>query len=421
MCNRHGGASMRRHDRQPAAWIIATALCLLALIACGAHTPRHGDASNPTPGPVAVNLDVPTSQSLEIAGMPQGTAPRVPWIQGRVLHASSGDIPVGPASEPLSYWSWVFAYGNGAVRAVASAAYSGRPATMEFLGPSGHVERTVRASDPLLTTDRSRIAWWDYSTHELVIADTASGTELRRIPGPATWALPPDPKRHVAVTLITWMGADDVLATREAYRDGTTTRSAWRSSGKPVPVWFTPDTPGVFYSPGGGQVLFLNAGAAARRGFPEGYCLDSLDPRAGTLRWEHCYEHDGETYGLGGVVFSPDGAHVLLHAVNVTGGDPGFLLVLDPATGQAVTRFGTGLQEGDNFGYPNDLSNPVFEDNDHFVAVLLNRVHRNSAPTRQVTQTIVRCSVTGRCEQATTPAGYRDTGGTWPQTPYWLY
>lgn len=413
---------MRFEVHRPVLRLASALGCLLVLGACGAGGGHPSSPDTPGIGPVVVDLDGFRAAPVDQADLPLGAAPKVPWGEGTVLHTRAGDVPVGPASRPLGLDSLVLPFGPGALRMVTTAPLSPESPTLEILDADGRVVRTVVASDPVASPDRRRVAWWDHQAQALVVAATRTGREVTRFPGPQEWAtLSPKVRSHLSVTVVGWLGPDDVLVTWSATVAGGATRAgAWRTSGAAVPSWFDPERVEAAYSQAAGLALHRSRPAHVGAN-PDGTCLDAVDTDTGTQRWRHCYQHAGQTYGVGRPVFSPDGRHVVVAAVNGTAGDPGYLLSLDAATGRVSAEFPTGLQEGDRWGYPNELVQPVFEDGEHFVALLANRAHRNGEPIARTTQAIVRCDVDGGCELATPPVRYRDDGMAPTQAPYWLY
>jgi hypothetical protein len=410
-------------DRPHGAGLVGGVAMLLALMSCGSQTGRVYPTAVPDVGPVVVDLDAAHPTSLDLSSLEDGAAPKVPWIEGYVLHSGAGNVTVGPAREPLGYGSLVLPYGDGALREVTTTLSGGRtPPLLEVLAADGTVRSRVHASDPLRSPDGARAAWWDYEKRELVVAELGSGTELRRTPGPTEWALRAwDDRPRLTVTVEGWLGGDDVLVAWSTLEqlDGS---GVWRSSGKEVPSWFEVTGSGrPFFSAEAGMVLRSSRPEAYLGSAVDGSCLDAVDLRTGEPLWRHCYRHAAQTYGLGEPVFGPDGKHVLLRAGNCTGGDPGYVVALDTRTGQISAEFLTGLQEGDLYGYPNEIAEVAFEDDEHFAAVLFNRTHRNGEPIDETTEAIVRCEVEGGCELATRPVTYRDDAMGGVQAPYWVY
>lgn len=396
----------------------------VALASCGTEgSDRPASPGTPDPGPVVVDVASLPGTSLALATMEHGAPPSVPWVEGDVLHTANGDVRVAGPGERLGYWSVVVPYGDGALRLLEPDGRRSEPAgRLQFLDSTGTVTRSVAASAPLLSADHNLAAWWEYDAAELVVADTG-GHIRQRLSTTAPWTrMSWNTTPRMYMTVVALLGEDDVVLRWEGQARDQTRSGVLRTSAKPVPAWASEprvaDMEGA--SAAAGLAVISSETTATQQ--LDANCLDAVDLATSALVWRHCYEVGDVPYGNLSPTFSPDGRHLLVTVVDITTGDPGYLVALDASTGTVTGRFDMGPYDGDDYGHRHGPVDVVFEDNQHFLAVVADRTAAASGRTTSNAAeiAIVRCDVKGGCELATQVVDNVPTRAGEAPSPYWL-
>lgn len=299
-----------------------------------------------------------TPVDVEIDGLPLGAAPRVPYVDGSTFHGGSGSVALAPTADPVKD---VVELDDGI--GVWTQNNSSGNKHLSTNGSSTVLPTDTTVSNPAVDA-RSGAAVWAIHGEDASGAPTAGDTlvatrALTNVDGSVTTA--PLTVGHV-------MGATDGTVIFNAI-DGQ--RAV---VGRADIAAATYDTPWPSLSLVTAVSPDLTRFAATVRG-QSGTCTSVLSYPDGDVDWRSCEWRPME--------FSSDGARVLAYAPS-DGLGPRDLAVLDASNGDVLGSFTT----------KGTFGRATFEDADTMVAVVL--VGPQSV--------IVRCTVDGSCELATTPA-----------------
>jgi len=362
----------RRRRRQTAVALAGAAVAVIAVVAA---TFQIGDPDRTQPPVDRPDLRLPATLDvgdapgtpLVLEGLTQGSAPKVPWVEGDVFHGEAGDITL--PGDQVSVRKFV-ALGDGVAQLVGPGA-----ARVQLVSLEGDVFDEFAGSGILGSPDGGSLAWFDPASREAVLT-SSQGEQTDRVPVPGTGDFVP----------VGWLDDNDVVL---APSDATRGRpSAWRTSGEPA-SWALGSVETT--SPERGLV----AGRVGRRpDLPDCIEVFAADRPARPV-WHHCYELDRQAYALPTLRFSPSGSVLAVHSQNGTG-ERGYLAILDARDGSVAASLDLGHDESQRVR----VVDFRFEDSDHLLLVVEDGTGEAEGSSQVA---IVRCTIEVRCELAATP------------------
>ena len=398
----HAPAPRTRFPCQLSALLACTLLAITGGCASTGQSsggPPTQSATRPASGPVVVDVDTASGIPARPAPLAAGAPPAVPWTSGSILHTPQHEVTSPAIAHQVGWLGRLAPYGGGFVTSGGTG--------VRFFDARGRLVRSVAGEGPSVSPDGARVAWWDYRTRRAVIASTA-GQVLKRITPPSTWAPDAARPRERGVSIVGWVGRDELLLAMRSSGSQTGAASTyWRTSGESIPHW-------SFWSSALATVPMGDPDRTVVLGrvtydTPEPDCLAAYRIDSPRVLWRHCYRRGGESFGDEVGRASPDGSHVLVSGLNQTSGTRSFTLVLDPVTGLPVVRFDNGRYIDDRVGassgvWGNGQIDAAFEGNDH-VLLAVYQQHRpmNRPHPGNYTGAIMRCDLRLRCENATVP------------------
>lgn len=395
--------------------VVLTASAMAVLVACGSNGggAKHSPTATP-PSPrqttqqatpqATVDLEGLKDVRLDLSEIRTGRTPAIPWIEGQTLHRGAADVPVGPGRAVPDPAPLVFPFADGALRYEARNGISG--SRIERLNADGGLVGTTPATTPVASWDGRHVAWWEPVGHWVQLGDATTGA-VTTVHATGRWSFwSPIPHPTWQVTVVGWIGADDVLV--RAPGPGNKSDEFWRTSGREVPAWT-----GQRY-----VAVSAEAGVALVEDHPytdptgvDANCLSAVDIETSAPVWRRCFQLGDQAYPALTPVFSADGKRLAVASFSITTGEPGYELVLDTASGNMIARFDVGRYEGDQWGFETELSSPRFEDDGHLLAVADWRRHdATGAPIPTTDEAVVRCAVDGGCELATAVVAHGQGG-----------
>jgi hypothetical protein len=195
----------RRRRRQTAVALAGAAVAVIAVVAA---TFQIGDPDRTQPPVDRPDLRLPATLDvgdapgtpLVLEGLTQGSAPKVPWVEGDVFHGEAGDITL--PGDQVSVRKFV-ALGDGVAQLVGPGA-----ARVQLVSLEGDVFDEFAGSGILGSPDGGSLAWFDPASREAVLT-SSQGEQTDRVPVPGTGDFVP----------VGWLDDNDVvLAPSDATR-----------------------------------------------------------------------------------------------------------------------------------------------------------------------------------------------------------
>lgn len=120
--------------------------------------------------------------TIDLAKLPMGEAPRVPWYSDGKIHDRGRDIPVGKVKQG-SQVEFIPVAG-GYLVSDCCASPDDNPGRTRLIGTDGHVKKTLPEM-PIVSADGRRLAWTEPAAansdrRDLVLADAKTGEHLQK-------------------------------------------------------------------------------------------------------------------------------------------------------------------------------------------------------------------------------------------------
>lgn len=354
-----GGARRRARRIQVRRRVVAGTVAAVAVVAAVPTALSLGGTTSTAPEPADPMPEPGGTTVLTLAGLAEGVAPAIGWVDGTTFHRADGlDVEVPESVDDL------VAYGDGA----AGFDYS----TGEIWFSDGS---SIPGFGPVLSADGESVAWYfDEGTASGIRVGPAQGGDS------TDTAVASDIPAGVRVQPVGFLGDRDLVS--NVYEQGESVRVRRDTfDGSSSTPWDVEMVSAV------SSPTQLVAGRTSVTDF--GSCWAVLPADGGAARWDTC-DHSLDE-------FSPDGRYLLAGPAYRDGAGDASAAVLDAETGTVLQEF---TRQGDGV-----ILDTAFEDDEHLLIVLSDEGR----------SAIVRCDLDGECERAT-PA----VRGGYPETPFGL-